>query len=311
MPELATLVRQTGARLVIVDVMTAFLPKGTDSHKDQDIRRVLTPLARMAGELQCTVLMLRHLKKSEASSAILAGLGAVGISGAARAAMLAAEYEDGYVLTTSKSNLGKRAPSLRYQISDSGIEWGGECDVAADDLVVTEENPARAWLRKQLADGPALSQIIKERGKEVGFSERALQRAAKDIGVVSKREDFQSGTHWSLRGGTTGTGGATGANGATGDPAASNAMTGVDAAGGDEETDETSEGGWPSRASRDSYDSSAVARRNGDNIPKPCIECGGPVYAGNGVIGDFDAIHDYCFYNKGTHVDDDEERMVS
>jgi hypothetical protein len=93
----------------------------------------------MAGELKCTVLLLRHLKKSESASAMMAGLGAVGITGAARTVLLASEYNDGYVLTTAKSNLGKPARSLRYSITDTGIEWDGECNVCADDLFITDE----------------------------------------------------------------------------------------------------------------------------------------------------------------------------
>ena len=33
-------IHRTGARLLVIDVVMAYLPDGTDSHKDQDIRRV-------------------------------------------------------------------------------------------------------------------------------------------------------------------------------------------------------------------------------------------------------------------------------
>src|SRR6478672_2140272 len=38
---LRRLVEDTGARLVIVDVLMAYVPTGTDSHRDQDMRQVL------------------------------------------------------------------------------------------------------------------------------------------------------------------------------------------------------------------------------------------------------------------------------
>jgi len=57
---LQELVERVGARLLIVDVLMAYLPSGTDSHKDQDIRRVLARLAALADTTGCTVLLLRH-----------------------------------------------------------------------------------------------------------------------------------------------------------------------------------------------------------------------------------------------------------
>ncbi len=63
--ELHRLVTETGARLLVVDVLMAYLPSGTDSHKDQDIRRVLSRLSSLADTTGCTVLLLRHLNKAK------------------------------------------------------------------------------------------------------------------------------------------------------------------------------------------------------------------------------------------------------
>ena len=78
----------TGARLLVIDVIMAYLPDGTDSHKDQDIRRVLSRLAALADRTGCTVLLLRHLNKSSARDPLYRGGGSIGIVGAARAGLI-------------------------------------------------------------------------------------------------------------------------------------------------------------------------------------------------------------------------------
>jgi RecA-family ATPase len=45
---LESIIKAKRVRLLVVDVVMAYLPTGTDSHKDQDIRRVLSRLAALA-----------------------------------------------------------------------------------------------------------------------------------------------------------------------------------------------------------------------------------------------------------------------
>jgi hypothetical protein len=70
-------ITRTGARLLVVDVVMAYLPNGTDSHKDQDIRRVLSRLAALADRTGCTVLLLRHLNKASGRDPLYRGGGSI------------------------------------------------------------------------------------------------------------------------------------------------------------------------------------------------------------------------------------------
>lgn len=83
-------VESTGARLLIVDVLMAYLGGKTDSHRDQDIRAVLHPIAALADRAGCTVLLLRHLNKTTGGSALYRGGGSIGIVGACRAGYVVA-----------------------------------------------------------------------------------------------------------------------------------------------------------------------------------------------------------------------------
>jgi hypothetical protein len=112
----------------------AYLPTGADSHKDQDIRRVLTRLAAVADRTSCTVLLLRHLNKAKGGDPMYRGGGSIGIVGADRSGMLVAPDPDDLnrrVLTSVKSNLGPPPDSLMYRlvgVGDHGVarvQWEG------------------------------------------------------------------------------------------------------------------------------------------------------------------------------------------
>jgi hypothetical protein len=62
------LVTTTSARLIVVDVLMAYLSGRADSFKDADVRRCLEPLSDLADRHSCCVLLLRHLRKSRSSA---------------------------------------------------------------------------------------------------------------------------------------------------------------------------------------------------------------------------------------------------
>ena len=67
---LEKLVMETEARLVIIDPMNAFLVNAVDSHRDQDVRGALAPLARLAEETGPAVVLIRHLTKAGGANAL-------------------------------------------------------------------------------------------------------------------------------------------------------------------------------------------------------------------------------------------------
>ena len=112
---------QTGARLVIIDPLMAFLPG--DAHRDQEVRQALSPLTALAAELGVAVLVVRHLNKSGGSNALYRGGGSIGIIGAARVGAVVAPDPDDptgerRVLAITKCNLAsepKRVTSSVHQ----------------------------------------------------------------------------------------------------------------------------------------------------------------------------------------------------
>lgn len=216
---LEEVVTRTGARLLIIDVLMAYLPGGVDSHKDQDIRSVLAELAKMAERTGCTVLLLRHLNKVKGSDPLYRGGGSIGIVGAVRAGLLVAPNPDddsSSVLATVKNNLAPKSQqgSIVYRLVDSGIygvakvEWLGNSDHNARALLANSSDggdggnfvtEAENWLEDYLTEqGAAPSKDVKVAAKKAGISERTIERAAQKLRVEFESRGFPRATWWSL-----------------------------------------------------------------------------------------------------------------
>jgi hypothetical protein len=80
---LEDLVKSKRAALVVIDPLMAFLSGQVDSHRDQDVRRVLASLAYMASRTGAAMVIVRHINKGT-GSALYRGSGSIGIVGGAR-----------------------------------------------------------------------------------------------------------------------------------------------------------------------------------------------------------------------------------
>lgn len=208
-------VEQTGARLLIVDVLMAYLPGKVDAHRDQDVRGVLHRIAELADATGCTMLLLRHLNKSSGGSPMYRGGGSIGIVGAARAGFLVAldpedETETVRVLACVKSNLAAMPNSLSYRlVSAPGrdvahIEWIGASTHRAADLLRTdtdeqgERDDAAAFIHDFLteAGGSALARDVQDAGRKRGYSKTTMHRAAQKLRVVKEKDGMRGPWTW-------------------------------------------------------------------------------------------------------------------
>ncbi len=197
-------IRRVGARLVVVDPLMAFLSSETNSHRDQDVRRALAPLAGLAERTGASVLVVRHLNKAAANNPLYRGGGSIGIIGAARMAFVDGkdpQDENRRVLASTKNNLAMPPASLMFGLeeAESGsvrVNWLGQSEVSAKDLLATPQDQEHADARSEaveflndvLIDGPVAASQIKEEAEDAAISERTLARAKKTLGIISYRE---------------------------------------------------------------------------------------------------------------------------
>ena len=221
---LADAIRETSARLVIIDPLSAHLEGHVNSWRDQDVRRALAPLARLAEETVCAVVLIAHLNKSGAGEALLRVGGSVGIHAAARAVLIVARDPDApdgptRILASAKSNLGAEPAALRFRvegreivtqagesISTSGITWEGEAAGLSADQLVQQLDPdergeraeASEWLRDYLANGPRGAKETLDSASAAGINGRTLRRAKADLAVRSSKDGLGGPWSWSL-----------------------------------------------------------------------------------------------------------------
>lgn len=211
---IAAAIAAVDARLVVVDPLMAYLDRGTDSYRDQDVRAVLAPLARLADRTGAAIVVIRHFSKAQHASALHRGGGSIGIIGAARVGLVVApdpDEPDGprRVLAVGKSNLAEKPPALAYRLVEAAngaacVVWEGATRHTAADLVAqpadSEErgalDEAKEFLRQALAGGAMSANAMLAAAKRVGIAERTLKRAKRALGVESRRGGFGKDGGW-------------------------------------------------------------------------------------------------------------------
>ncbi|MGH7563541.1 MAG: AAA family ATPase [Gemmatimonadota bacterium] len=210
---LRELIREFRPLLVVLDPLTAFLG-GIDVYRVNEVRAVLGPLAEMAEEEGCAVLVIMHLTKANNGANVLGRLsGSGGFAQAVRSVIMTVEDQGQpgvrAIVHTKCTNAAKAQPT-GYRIvgvtlhEDGGkviptsqIEWSEathltEADINASPDAAGERSKletARDFLEETLAGGVRVEvQEVYRLAKQEKISDRTLQRAAEKIGVQLERK---------------------------------------------------------------------------------------------------------------------------
>ncbi len=212
---LAREVSKRGVRLLVIDPLANFTSESL--HSADGASKALRPLEALARETGVAVLLVRHLAKGGAGNPLYRGAGSIRVISTARSALLVADepgWEDPHrhVLVQTKSNLAS-APSLAYRtrLTRGGpasgepviaIEWVGRSPCTAWDLARAGDGEPRAladagWvLYSILSKGPVPAREAIRRGLAAGVAKRTLDRAKKQLGVVTRKEGSGPGSRW-------------------------------------------------------------------------------------------------------------------
>src|SRR5215472_17247084 len=209
--------------LVTIDPITAYMGGGKnfDSHRATDVRSQLSPLKKLAEKTSVCFSALTHPAKNASQRALDHFIGSAAFIHAARIGHICVpEMEDDpnkgkratgrYLFTNPANNPAGQQPTLAYRILagiDVGfdaatgkpvittvIQWEGEVALSADEALAatkaTKANhgTAKDFLSVILANGPALRNLIVERGAERDFSLDQLKRAKRALGIKAFRK---------------------------------------------------------------------------------------------------------------------------
>lgn len=188
-------IRKTGAKLVVLDPLQAYLGETVDMHRANEIRPIFKRLSAVAEETGCAVILIGHMNKAQGAKSSYRGLGSIDFRAAARSVLVVGRLRDNptvRIAAHDKSSLAPEGRSIAFRLNpETGFQWLGFCDTTMDELlsgkgsVLSKTAQAEELLRESLSSGPVSSMDLEQRASELGISERTLRIAKQNLGVFS------------------------------------------------------------------------------------------------------------------------------
>ena len=221
----AALIGLQDVALLIVDPIVSAV--AGDNHRNNEVRRGLQPLVDLGAHLGAAVLGVTHLTKGTAGRDPLERVtGSLAYGALARLVWLAArrapddDNPERRVLMRAKSNIGPDGDGFEYRLVNvelpglpgvmaSSVTWEKSVTGAAREVLADIEpsgdpderqdrRDAAEWLRDLLTGDAVPVKAVRSQADAAGFSWRTMQRAMRDLGVVSKRGGFGQPGVWHL-----------------------------------------------------------------------------------------------------------------
>ena len=199
-------IRQTKAKLIVLDPLSAYIGESTSINSANEVRRQFRPLIDIAKEQGCAIVIVHHMNKAIGQKALNRGVGSVDIVGAARSVLLVGrtdkERSDERILAQVKSNLAPTGNAILFSVDESGIHWLEETARTADEVLGNvfagvgrpdeQMQKAKEMLSALLADTqPKPQSEVMRHLKEAGVSESTAKKAKALLGIRSVKQGVQ------------------------------------------------------------------------------------------------------------------------
>lgn len=190
-------IQTTGAGLLVLDPIQAYLGDGVDMHRANEVRPIFKRLGQLAEQTGCAVVLIGHMNKMQGAKSAYRGLGSIDFRAAARSVLVVGRSRDDEnvrVAVHDKSSLAPEGPAILFSLdSESGFSWSGFSDTTASELLsssgpsITKTEQAEKLIL-DLADGGEISsEELLNRSSALGISERTLKIAKQNLGVTAVR----------------------------------------------------------------------------------------------------------------------------
>lgn len=196
------------ARLLVIDPFQAYLGD-SDLSNVTCMRRIMRKLSMWASASNCAVILIGHMTKKTHAKELYRGLGSVDIVALARSVIqLECSEENPQIryVRHIKSSLSGLGLELMFTIDKSGsFKWISEQDDNSKMILtpnVIEElesgkmGTAADMIIQLLSTGPQKASQVLDMITKEGISQRTVNQAKRQIGIVSTRKNGQ--WYWSL-----------------------------------------------------------------------------------------------------------------
>ena len=200
---------ETGARLIILDPIQAYIGATVDMHRANEIRPVLKHLGMNAEKYNCAIVLIGHMNKAAGSKSTYRGLGSIDIQATARSVLLVARLRDKpniRIMAHDKSSLAPTGDAIGFEVTeDSGIVCIGPYDITIDELLSGNEGRgkkkldiAENFIKEYFGTNKVIpsNEIMMEAAKR-SIKRNTLLSAKKKLGITSDKEKAEDGTiYW-------------------------------------------------------------------------------------------------------------------
>ncbi len=196
--------------LVTIDPISAYLD-GIDSHKNADVRALLSPLSDLAERFNIAIIAVTHLNKGS-GNAIYRSIGSIAFTAAARSVWgVTKDRDDPHrrLMLPVKNNLGNDSSGMAYKIetAENGapvVMWEPEpVDIDINEVLNGDSederwacNEVTEWLLEELIKGPVPASDMKKRVAQSGHSWRTVERVKAKLKIRSKKDGMHGPWSW-------------------------------------------------------------------------------------------------------------------
>lgn len=200
---------ETGARLIILDPIQAYIGATVDMHRANEIRPVLKHLGIIAEKHNCAIILIGHMNKASGSKSTYRGLGSIDIQATARSVLLVARLRDKpniRIMAHDKSSLAPAGDAIGFEMTeDNGMVCIGPYDITIDELLSGNEGRgkkkldiAENFIKEYFGTNKVIpsNEIMMEAAKR-SIKRNMLLSAKKKLGITSDKEKAEDGTiYW-------------------------------------------------------------------------------------------------------------------
>lgn len=200
---------ETGARLIILDPIQAYIGATVDMHRANEIRPVLKHLGIIAEKHNCAIILIGHMNKASGSKTTYRGLGSIDIQATARSVLLVARLRDKpniRIMAHDKSSLAPAGDAIGFEMTeDNGMVCIGPYDITIDELLSGNEGRgkkkldiAENFIKEYFGTNKVIpsNEIMMEAAKR-SIKRNTLLSAKKKLGITSDKEKAEDGTiYW-------------------------------------------------------------------------------------------------------------------
>ncbi len=191
-------IEQTGARLFILDPLQGYLSQDSDMVNAGRMRSQLKRLVDVAAKYNCAVVIVGHMNKASGEKNLYRGLGSIDIAAIARSVLMISRDKENpsirYMFPV-KSSLAPEGAAGAFSLNEAlGFCWLGKREVDKTALinfsaVDNKKTIALRTIAEMLEGRPMMCSNIMRKPKLMDISERTINTAKKELGIVSFRKD--------------------------------------------------------------------------------------------------------------------------